>query len=151
MAIAPAGAPGTDLEVVHRVLGNPAIRQGAGPELVQDPAPEGTGQPGVAIDLSRHEVHLDGQSLKLTHKKFELLAYLVEHREQTVPRQELMDALWTDGEEAPNKRTIDGHIRRLRTKLGRLAGTVCTVRGQGYRFSEHPDVVIRPAREPGGR
>lgn len=61
VSIAPAGAPGTDLEVVHRVLGDPAIQQGDGPELVQAPAPEGTGQPGVVIDLGRREVQLDGQ------------------------------------------------------------------------------------------
>ena len=43
--------------------------------------------------------------------------------------------------------TIDVHIRRLRSKLGRLSGTVRTVRGQGYRFFEHPEVVVWAAPE----
>jgi DNA-binding response OmpR family regulator len=47
----------------------------------------------------------------------------------------------------PNERTIDVHIRRLRSKLGRLANTVRTVRGQGYRFYEHPEVVVWAAPE----
>ena len=49
--------------------------------------------------------------------------------------------------EVPNERTIDVHIRRLRSKLGRLANTVRTVRGQGYRFYEHPEVVVWAAPE----
>ena len=51
------------------------------------------------------------------------------------------------GDEHPHERTIDVHIRRLRSKLGRLSGTVRTVRGQGYRFFEHPEVVVWAAPE----
>jgi DNA-binding response OmpR family regulator len=141
VAIAPAGAPGTDLEVVRRVLGGPSARPGAGP------APGSTGQIGLVIDLGRREVRLDGQSLNLRNKEFELLEYLVEHGGRIVPRPELIDALWAHTAVVPNERMIDSHIRRLRAKLGRLARTVCTVRGQGYRFSKHPDVVVWPALE----
>lgn len=141
VAIAPAGALGTDLEVVRQVLGGPNTRPGVHPD------PVSTGRPGLVIDRGRGEVRLDGESLNLRNKEFELLDYLVEHGERTVPRQELINALWTNPEEVPNERIIDVHIRRLRAKLGRLAGTVCTVRRQGYRFAEHPDVVVWPALE----
>ena len=101
----------------------------------------------LGIDLSRREVQLDGESLNLTFKEFELLNYLVENGERTVGREELLDALWRNADEVPNERTIDVHIRRLRAKLGRLANTVRTVRGQGYRFYRHPEVVVWAAPE----
>ena len=147
VAIAPAGAPGSDLEVVRQVLGDPTIQQGARPDLMQAPAPVSTRQPGVLIDLARREVMLDGEGLNLTYKEFELLNYLVENGGRTVGRDELLESLWKNSEEVPNERTIDVHIRRLRSKLGRLSGTVRTVRGQGYRFYEHPEVVVWAAPE----
>jgi response regulator consisting of a cheY-like receiver domain and a winged-helix DNA-binding domain len=102
---------------------------------------------GVLIDLARREVFLDGEPLMLTFKEFELLAHLVENSSRTVGRDELLDSLWSAGDEHPHERTIDVHIRRLRSKLGRLSGTVRTVRGQGYRFFEHPEVVVWAAPE----
>ena len=101
----------------------------------------------MLIDLARREVLLDGEPLNLTYKEFELLNYLVENGGRTVNREELLETLWDDTEEVPNERTIDVHIRRLRAKLGRLSGTVRTVRGQGYRFYEHPEVVVWAAPE----
>ena len=99
------------------------------------------------IDESRYTATLHGQALELTFKEFELLNYLVENGERTVGREELLDALWRNADEVPNERTIDVHIRRLRAKLGRLANTVRTVRGQGYRFYRHPEVVVWAAPE----
>ncbi|WP_345443712.1 winged helix-turn-helix domain-containing protein [Rothia endophytica] len=152
VALAPAGAEGSDLEVVRNALGDPtavhyqpealptALHQGS-----EDVKP--THSVGVLIDLSRREVFLDGEILNLTYKEFELLNYLVENAVRTVAREELLVSLWRDAEEVPNERTIDVHIRRLRSKLGRLSNTVRTVRGQGYRFYEHPEVVVWAAPE----
>jgi hypothetical protein len=147
VAIVQTGITGSDLEVVRQALGDPTAPPGARPELVQAPIETPTGRQGILIDLPGREVHLDGESLNLTHKEFGLLDHLVEHGERTVSRPELIHALWSHAEEAPHERMIDSHIRRLRTKLNRLAGAVCTVRGQGYRFSEHPDVMVWPALE----
>ncbi|MDY6056054.1 winged helix-turn-helix domain-containing protein [Micrococcus sp.] len=147
VALAPAGAEGDDLEVVRQVLGDPTVRGAARPDLASAPAPVSTRQPGVLIDVSRREVQLDGEPLNLTYKEFELLGYLVDNGERTVCREELLEALWKDSDEVPNERTIDVHIRRLRAKLGRLASTVRTVRGQGYRFYRHPEVVVWAAPE----
>ena len=102
---------------------------------------------GVVVDISRKRVLIDGESAAFTFKEFELLNYLVENGSRTVGRHELLHSLWRDSEEVPNERTIDVHIRRLRSKLGRLANTVRTVRGQGYRFYEHPEVVVWAAPE----
>jgi DNA-binding winged helix-turn-helix (wHTH) protein len=150
VALAPANTAGTDLEVVRNALGDPTSGT-VRPAVPAAPAPTTetrTNQStGVLIDLSRREVFLDGSILNLTFNEFELLNYLVENGTRTVGRHELLHSLWRDAEEVPNERTIDVHIRRLRSKLGRLANTVRTVRGQGYRFYEHPEVVVWAAPE----
>jgi DNA-binding winged helix-turn-helix (wHTH) protein len=149
VAIAPADAPGENIDVVRHALGDPTVSRRPRTEAQRAPQPaQQSARPsGVLIDLSRREVHLDGESLNLTFKEFELLNYLVENASRTVGRDELLSGLWKNAEEVPNERTIDVHIRRLRSKLGRLANTVRTVRGQGYRFYEHPEVVVWAAPE----
>ncbi|WP_026551184.1 winged helix-turn-helix domain-containing protein [Arthrobacter sp. H20] len=144
VALAPADSVGSDIDVVRQALGDPTVARRAPSQLAQPAAPRPT---GVLIDLSRREVHLDGDTLNLTFKEFELLNYLVENATRTVGREELLSGLWRNAEEVPNERTIDVHIRRLRSKLGRLANTVRTVRGQGYRFYEHPEVIVWAAPE----
>lgn len=145
-AVAPADAPGSPLDVVRATFGDPTLAsrqpQVSRPTMVRENRPS-----GVLVDLTRREVHLDGEKLSLTFKEFELLSYLVENGTRTVGREELLARLWRNAEEMPNERTIDVHIRRLRSKLGRLANTVRTVRGEGYRFYEHPEVVVWAAPE----
>ncbi|WP_247827903.1 winged helix-turn-helix domain-containing protein [Arthrobacter antioxidans] len=148
VALAPADAPGSDIDVVRTALGDPTVARRARTEAVPAPSRAQQSRPtGVLIDLSRREVHLDGETLNLTFKEFELLNYLVENATRTVGREELLSGLWRNADEVPNERTIDVHIRRLRSKLGRLANTVRTVRGQGYRFYDHPEVVVWAAPE----
>jgi DNA-binding winged helix-turn-helix (wHTH) protein len=144
VALAASSAHGNDLEVVRQALGDPTVnRTPRAPQRQQS----GSVATGVLIDLSRREVQLDGEKLNLTFKEFELLNYLVENGSRTVGREELLESLWKDAEETPNERTIDVHIRRLRSKLGRLSNTVRTVRGQGYRFYENPEVTVWAAPE----
>lgn len=143
VALAPTAAQGEAIDVVRQALGDPTVNRRARTETrPSTPRPS-----GVLIDLSRREVYLDGETLNLTFKEFELLNFLVENGTRTVGREELLENLWRNAEEVPNERTIDVHIRRLRSKLGRLANTVRTVRGQGYRFYEHPEVVVWAAPE----
>jgi DNA-binding response OmpR family regulator len=146
-AIAPAVAPGAGLEAVRRAFGDPTLPPGAGPDLPQAPAAAWTRRAGMVVDLARQQVRLDGEALPLTGKEFELLHYLMENRDRTIGRVELLDSLWAHAGAMPNERNVDVHIRRLRTKLGRLSGIVRTARGQGYRFHEHPDVTVRTAPE----
>ncbi|WP_455836742.1 winged helix-turn-helix domain-containing protein [Pseudarthrobacter siccitolerans] len=147
VAVAPAGTPGSALDVVRSTFGDPTVNTRQRTETPRPQQPQEPRPSGVLIDLARREVHLDGESLNLTFKEFELLNYLVENGTRTVGRDELLEGLWRNAEEVPNERTIDVHIRRLRSKLGRLANTVRTVRGQGYRFYEHPEVVVWAAPE----
>jgi DNA-binding response OmpR family regulator len=111
--------------------------------------PAAADRTGVVIDISRKRLTLDGDTAPLTYKEFELLQYLVLREGRTIERAELIGALWTAGEaDAPNDRTIDVHVRRLRAKLGHYEGIVRTVRGAGYRFDRHADVSIRYASTP---
>jgi DNA-binding winged helix-turn-helix (wHTH) protein len=148
VALAPQGAGGRDVDVVRLALQDPAAlakrREAAEPEAAEKPAE------GVIVDLSRKRVVLDGATAPLTYKEFELLQYLVLREGRTIERHELIEALWSDGDEgeAPNERTIDVHVRRLRSKLGAYEDIVRTVRGAGYRFDRHADVSIRYASTP---
>ena len=103
---------------------------------------------GVIIDISRKRVLLDGEPAGLTYKEFELLQYLVLREGRTIDRHELIDGLWAGEDDVPNERTIDVHVRRLRSKLAHYQDIVRTVRGVGYRFDRHADVSIRQASTP---
>ena len=140
VALAPAGAGGRDLDVVRLALHEP----GAVARAKADAEPETETPSGVVVDISRKRVLLDGESAAFTFKEFELLQYLVLREGRTIERAELVSSLWQSADdETPGERTIDVHVRRLRAKLGRYEDIVRTVRGVGYRFDRHADVVIR--------
>lgn len=140
VALAPAGSGGRDVDVVRLALHEPAATARA----KNEPDDEDRAADGVVVDISRKRVLIDGASAAFTFKEFELLQYLVLREGRTIERAELVASLWQAGdEEAPGERTIDVHVRRLRAKLGRYEDIVRTVRGVGYRFDRHADVVIR--------
>jgi DNA-binding winged helix-turn-helix (wHTH) protein len=141
VALAPAGAGGRDVDVVRLALHEPSAVARTKQDQPEDDHVPG----GVTIDISRRRVHIDGGAAALTFKEFELLQYLVLREGRTIERTELVSSLWShaEGEETPGERTIDVHVRRLRSKLGRYEDVVRTVRGIGYRFDRHADVVIR--------
>jgi len=146
VALAPRGVGGRDVEVVRLALQDPAAlaKHRQAPEADEDRARD-----GVVVDLSRKRVLLDNNPANLTYKEFELLQYLVLREGRTIERAELISALWSAGdEEAPNERTIDVHVRRLRSKLGDYEDIVRTVRGVGYRFDRHADVSVRHTSTP---
>ena len=146
VALAPRGSGGRDVDVVRLALQDPAA---LARHRHQESDDEEKRSEGVIIDLSRKRVLLDEQIAPLTYKEFELLQYLVLREGTTIPRSELIAALWTAGDEdAPNERTIDVHVRRLRSKLGGYEDIVRTVRGTGYRFDRHADVSVRHASTP---
>jgi DNA-binding winged helix-turn-helix (wHTH) protein len=147
VALAPIGAGGRDVEVVRLALQDPAaLAKHRQATAVERPEPRG----GVVIDISRKRVQLDGETAPLTYKEFELLQFLVLREGRTIDRTEIISTLWSEGgdEEIPNERTIDVHVRRLRSKLGAYEDIVRTVRGAGYRFDRHADVTIRYASTP---
>ena len=152
VALAPRGSGGRDVDVVRLALHDPsalaAQRAAAAAAPIQQTDEDLADR--VVIDLSRKRVLLDGVSAALTYKEFELLQFLVLREGRTVSRADLIQALWNAADEdAPNERTIDVHVRRLRAKLGFYQDIVRTVRGTGYRFDRHADVVLRyPNRGP---
>jgi DNA-binding response OmpR family regulator len=145
VALAPQGAGGRDVEVVRLALQDPSALA----KHRQQPEPEEKPRGGVVVDLSRKRVVLDEETAALTYKEFELLQYLVLREGRTIDRAELISSLWSAGDDdAPNERTIDVHVRRLRSKLGSYEDIVRTVRGVGYRFDRHADVAIRHTTTP---
>ena len=84
---------------------------------------------------SRHTVTVSGKDITLTLKEFELLAFLFKHQGNVLSRDQILQEVWGyefDGE----NRTVDVHIRTLRSKLGTCGELVETVRGIGYRIGE---------------
>jgi DNA-binding response OmpR family regulator len=103
----------------------------------------GAGEGGVlkagplAIDLSRHEVTVDGEPVRLTLTEFRLLSSLVAARGRVLTRDQLMDkAMGPDV--FVTDRAIDVHVTAIRKKLGAASWLVHTVRGVGYRLQETP-------------
>lgn len=143
VALAPQGAGGRDVDVVRFALGDPSA---IGRKREAERADADRAASGITIDLTRKHVLIDSVSAALTYREFELLSFLVLREGRTVSREELIEGLWSgveSDEEAPNERTIDVHIRRLRVKLDPYPEIVRTVRGTGYRFDRHADVTIR--------
>ena len=80
-------------------------------------------------------VAVDGQSVKLTRREFDLLRYLVENRTRVLSRDRLLERVW-GYEHFVETRSVDVHIGRLRGKLRTAAHQIETVVGLGYRFVE---------------
>ncbi|MFI6054492.1 winged helix-turn-helix domain-containing protein [Streptomyces violascens] len=89
---------------------------------------------GLVIDRERRTVSIDGTSVRLTYREFELLAHLVAHSRRVHSRSQLMNTVW--GQPAVGGlRTIDVHIARLRRKLGPAhAAAITTVHQIGYAY-----------------
>lgn len=138
VALAPKGAGGRPIDVVRTALRDPRAID----KIVDAQTVEEDNTQGLVIDAQRHKVFVDGENADLTYKEFALINYLISHEGATIPRQEIIDILWSgDEENAPNQRTIDVHIRRLRAKIAGYEDIIRTVRGGGYRFDNHPDVI----------
>ncbi|HET8967224.1 MAG TPA: response regulator transcription factor [Candidatus Acidoferrum sp.] len=90
----------------------------------------------VAIDFEQAEVQRAGQRVALASKEFQLLEYLVLHRDRVLPREEILQKVWQYDSEV-NSRTVDVHIAWLRQKLDHPQNPkhIQTVRGRGYKFT----------------
>ncbi len=146
VALAPASSRGRQVDLVRLALQEPSAVAKYMPEDDFEPS---DGDGGVVVDISRKRVLIDYQAAPLTFKEFELLQFLVVHKGETISREEIIKALWREDElDIPNERTIDVHVRRLRSKLGRFEDIVRTVRGVGYRYDSHADVTVMHAGTP---
>jgi DNA-binding response OmpR family regulator len=139
VALAPKGSGGRNVDVVRTALHDPRALD----QLVRRTDTDDETDDGVVVDLSRRRVLVNGENAELTAKEFELLTYLIENQGETISRRELVELVWnTDDAAAPNDRTIDVHIRRLRSKIAGFEDIIRTIRGGGYRFDSHPDVHV---------
>lgn len=87
----------------------------------------------IEMDVPRHIVTIDGASITLTLKEFELLQYLLQNKGLVCTREKLLDAVWGyefDG----GTRTVDVHVQTLRQKLGIAGDSIKTIRGLGYQI-----------------
>lgn len=85
------------------------------------------------VSPQRHVVRVAGEEVPLTNKEFELLCLLLEHQGMAMTRDAIMDGVW--GQEfSRENRTLDVHVRTLRTKLGAAGHYIETVRGVGYKI-----------------
>lgn len=89
----------------------------------------------MSMDLERHEVTINGQSIELTLKEFELLKYLLKNRGRVMSRNFLLDEIW-GYDYFGETRTVDVHIRNIRKKISECSEDdyIETVRGVGYKI-----------------
>jgi DNA-binding response OmpR family regulator len=93
----------------------------------------------IRIDPARRHVQLDGQTIELTAREFDLLAYFARHPGRVFRRAELLDSVWGYGHEG-YEHTVNSHINRLRSKIESDPShpeVIVTVWGVGYKFAEH--------------
>jgi DNA-binding response OmpR family regulator len=97
---------------------------------------------GVVIDDAAYSAKVNGKSMDLTFKEFELLKFLAQHPGRVFTRDQLLSEVW-GYDYFGGTRTVDVHIRRLRSKLGDLDSLIGTVRHVGYRFNAPNDENIQ--------
>ena len=90
----------------------------------------------LLIDLANYKVMLDGRAIELTYKEYELLRFLASNRDKVFTREALLNRVW-GYDYFGGARTVDVHIRRLRSKIeDRGHAFIETIRNVGYRFHE---------------
>jgi DNA-binding response OmpR family regulator len=88
----------------------------------------------LVIDVAGYEAHLRGRRLDFTHQEFELLRFLAQNRGRVFTRDQLLQKVW-GYQYCGGTRTVDIHVRRVRAKLGAVAGALIeTVRNVGYKM-----------------
>ena len=88
----------------------------------------------ISIDKSAHQVTVEGQEIELSYKEFELLTYFAENQGIALSREKILNHVW-NYDYFGDARTIDTHVKKLRSKLGKEVGEyIKTIWGMGYKF-----------------
>jgi DNA-binding response OmpR family regulator len=117
---------------IRIVIGKDALTQ-----LAINPSLKEIRSGEVVIDEDSYTAKIKGRTLDLTFKEFELLKYLAQHPGRVFSRSQLLQEIW-GYDYFGGTRTVDVHIRRLRSKLGpEFESVIDTVRNVGYRFSQN--------------
>ena len=88
---------------------------------------------GIEIDKEGRTVTVDGKTLELSLREYELLVYLVENENIALSRDKILNNVW-NYDYYGDSRTIDSHIKKIRHKLGKKGKYIKTIRGVGYKF-----------------
>ena len=88
---------------------------------------------GISIDKSAHQVSVDGKPVELSFKEFELMTYFAENQGIALSREKILNNVW-NYDYFGDARTIDTHVKKLRSKLGEKGDYIKTVWGMGYKF-----------------
>lgn len=88
---------------------------------------------GIRLDKAAHMVEIDGKSIDLSYKEFELLAYFMENKGIALSREKILNNVW-NYDYFGDARTIDTHVKKLRSKLGDKGELIKTIWGMGYKL-----------------
>ncbi len=88
---------------------------------------------GIRLDKQAHSVMVEGKPVDLSYKEFELLAYFMENRGIALSREKILNSVW-NYDYFGDARTIDTHVKKLRSKMGEKGELIKTIWGMGYKF-----------------
>lgn len=88
---------------------------------------------GICIDKAAHQVTIDGREIELSYKEFELLSYFIENQGIALSREKILNHVW-NYDYFGDARTIDTHVKKLRSKMGEKGDYIKTIWGMGYKF-----------------
>ncbi|MDD5940297.1 MAG: response regulator transcription factor [Lachnospiraceae bacterium] len=88
---------------------------------------------GIVLDRAAHQVTIDGRPVELSFKEFELLAYFMENNGRALSREMILNHVW-NYDYYGDARTIDTHVKKLRSKMGEKGNLIQTIWGMGYKF-----------------
>jgi DNA-binding response OmpR family regulator len=93
---------------------------------------------GIRVDKAAHQVTIDGKPIELSFKEFELLQYFVENNGIALSREKILNAVW-NYDYFGDARTIDTHVKKLRSKMGTKGEYIRTIWGMGYKFDPNAE------------
>jgi len=89
---------------------------------------------GISINKAAHLVTIDGENIDLSYKEFELLTYFLENKGIALSREKILNNVW-NYDYFGDARTIDTHVKKLRSKMGEKGDMIKTIWGMGYKLS----------------
>ncbi|MDE7130591.1 MAG: response regulator transcription factor, partial [Lachnospiraceae bacterium] len=88
---------------------------------------------GITVNKAAHSVSVDGAPIELSYKEFELLTYFMENKGIALSREKILNSVW-NYDYFGDARTIDTHVKKLRSKMGAKGELIKTIWGMGYKF-----------------
>lgn len=89
---------------------------------------------GIVVDRTAHSVMVDGAAIELSYKEFELLVFFMENQGIALSREKILNSVW-NYDYYGDARTIDTHVKKLRSKLGKKGDYIKTIWGLGYKMT----------------